>query len=410
MNGVAGKSIATGSVLCIALVALLTLTASTAKADPAMPEFYNPDPVEMAGPPGSVIRAEDADGLAALPAASRTWRVLYRSRSLTGALIAVSGTVAVPRGPVPAGGWPIVSWGHVTTGSADVCAPSAAAPGNPELERMVRGDEVVSRLLAAGVAVARTDGEGIGTPGPHPYLVGRSLARAQTEIVHAARLLNPGIGRRWAAAGHSEGGVGAVFTAQYARQFAPDLDLRAVAAAAPPTAMPSMIELLRRVPSANQFTATLTGLAGLIVAGASEAEPDLKPLLAGGALSGQANGMMAHVEQRCMNELSLPDSWGGLAPSQVPGPRFEEASELFYDTLRASDPRVARLGRVPVRIDQGMLDAVVLFPLADAMVAAQRLRGARIEYHRYPTATHADITDGHQAAPAIAGWLVKRLR
>ena len=38
--------------------------------------------------------------------------------------VAVSGTVAVPKGKAPKGGWPVVSWAHGTIGIADACAPS----------------------------------------------------------------------------------------------------------------------------------------------------------------------------------------------------------------------------------------------------------------------------------------------
>ena len=36
----------------------------------------------------------------------------------------MTGMVAVPNGTAPAGGWPVVTWGHGTNGMADVCAPS----------------------------------------------------------------------------------------------------------------------------------------------------------------------------------------------------------------------------------------------------------------------------------------------
>ncbi len=55
---------------------------------------------------------------------------------------------------------------------------------------------------------------GLGTPGPHPYLLGESAGRAMTDIVSAARELDDRVSGTWLAAGHSQGGQAALFTAQ----------------------------------------------------------------------------------------------------------------------------------------------------------------------------------------------------
>ena len=50
---------------------------------------------------------------------------------------------------------------------------------------------LLQRWLKAGYAVVRTDYEGLGTPGVHPYLVGRSEGRSVLDAVRAARALDP---------------------------------------------------------------------------------------------------------------------------------------------------------------------------------------------------------------------------
>ena len=107
--------------------------------------------------------------------------MLYRSTSPTGAPIAVSGTVAVPKGNAPRGGWPVITWAHGTTGIADACAPSRA--------NVLGGydNPLLNRWLQAGYAVVRTDYEGLGTPGDHPYLIGVSEGRSVLDMVRAAR-------------------------------------------------------------------------------------------------------------------------------------------------------------------------------------------------------------------------------
>src|SRR5690606_28382300 len=73
--------------------------------------------------PGDVLAAAPLPPVARLADAERH-RVLYASQDHTGRTVPVSGTVLVPQGAAPDGGWPVVSWGHGTTGVADVCAPS----------------------------------------------------------------------------------------------------------------------------------------------------------------------------------------------------------------------------------------------------------------------------------------------
>ena len=80
--------------------------------------------------------------------------------------------------------------------------------------------------LAAGYAVMRTDYQGLGTPGVHPYLVGESEGRSVLDIIRAARDLDSSIGKRFLIAGHSQGGQAALFAAGEANSWTPDLKLR----------------------------------------------------------------------------------------------------------------------------------------------------------------------------------------
>ncbi len=378
-------------------------------AAPAGDRFYAPPAKLVPGRPGTVVWTRPATGVVRLAAAMRTDVVLYRSRSLDGRPVVMSGTLAVPPGKPPRGGWPIVSFFHVTTGSANSCAPSRATPANPEIERLTRADAIASRLLRAGVAVARPDGEGIGTPGPHPYLIGRSLARAQVDIVRAARRMRRGIGRRWVAAGHSEGAVASLWSGALARRLAPELQLQGVAAFSPVTRLRDQTDLLRNVPlTVPGVVDGLSALAALIITGAGEADPALRTQLRTGALSPRATALLPHVEQRCLVELTRADSWGGLAPAAIPGPAFAAARERFYGVLEANDARNADLRTIPTRIDHGLLDAVAPFVFTEDLVAAQRRRGARLTYARWPTATHVDITGDTQAGPQAVRWIVAR--
>lgn len=397
------------------LVFVILLAALMGPANPALAagsappgdDFYAPPAALLDGEPGTLVWSRPAVGLPALPAAAHTELVLYRSRSISGEPIGVSGTVLIPRGSPPQGGWPIVSWSHVTTGAADSCAPSRVTASSPELSAMTRGDVIVSGLLQAGIAVARTDYEGLGTPGAHPYLIGRSLARSQIEIVHAAREFDPAIGTRWAAAGHSEGGVSSMFSAKYAEQWGSDLDLRAVSAIAPPTKSRAELQTLRYLPIPGMH---LSALASLIVGGQITADPEFRQMVQAGALSPRAASHLDDLEDRCFTALTKFDSWGGIAPADFDGPTFAAAEKYFYRLLDENDPAGVNVGNLPVRIDQGMIDVAVPFVFQNSLVARQRLRGANVTYRLYPTASHSTITDSAQAGANVVSWLAAKLR
>ena len=122
-----------------------------------------------------------------------------------------------------------MSWAHGTSGIADSCAPSR----DPKGPYTFYAAPQFGAWLKAGYAIANTDYEGLGTPGVHPYLVGRSAGRGVVDIVRASRQLDGRLGKRYVIAGHSQGGQAALFAAAIGPKWAPELRLRGVAAYAP---------------------------------------------------------------------------------------------------------------------------------------------------------------------------------
>ena len=102
-----------------------TATAATNEPWALVPDgadFYTP-PADLAERAvGSVIWSQPAAPIAGADVS----KILYVSESLAGEPIAVSAMIAVPAQPAPPAGWPIITWAHGTTGSADICAPSVA--------------------------------------------------------------------------------------------------------------------------------------------------------------------------------------------------------------------------------------------------------------------------------------------
>ncbi|MBO3747742.1 hypothetical protein J5X84_16810 [Streptosporangiaceae bacterium NEAU-GS5] len=176
---------------------------------------------------GTIVR------LAALPSALRlagsgpSWRIWYLSTGWNNRPTVVSGTLSVPKGSAPAGGWPIVSFGHGFSGLADACAQSRTGPS--PWERTLE-----ETLIGAGYAVAVTDWEGTGTPGDSPGIEGHSEAYTTIDIVRAARHL-AGLSRTWLSIGYSQGGHAALWASSLASAYAPELRLAGTIALAPVT-------------------------------------------------------------------------------------------------------------------------------------------------------------------------------
>ncbi len=108
-------------------------TTATIPAPTGLPSFYSVPTTVPSSAPGTLVKSEliASDGIH-----GRVYRVLYVSESIYGKPTLVTGLVMVPETPAPAGGYPVVTWGHGTNGMADQCAPSfgsvpSGAPAEP---------------------------------------------------------------------------------------------------------------------------------------------------------------------------------------------------------------------------------------------------------------------------------------
>ena len=208
--------------LALAMALTVTLHAAAEARTP-----HRVEPGSVAGKPGSIIRVWPLEGGG--PAGADAFRILYRSTGLKGEPIAVSGSIFIPSGVAPAGGRNVIAWAHPTTGVVSSCAASLM----PDDAGMIWG---LADMLAQGYVVTATDYPGLGTPGPHPYLIGVSEGRAVLDSVRAAQNLpSAGASNRFVVWGHSQGGHASLYAGELAAGYAPDLKIVGVAAAAPAT-------------------------------------------------------------------------------------------------------------------------------------------------------------------------------
>jgi pimeloyl-ACP methyl ester carboxylesterase len=373
-----------------ALLALLALllaiavapAAAKVKTGPAGDAFYTPPSTLPGKKHGDAIWARKVTGEPALKSAGANWKILYRSVAADGQPIAVSGTVAVPKGKAPKKGWPVISYDHGTTGIADVCAPSRDSADNPAHLYNSYVYPLLNRWLKAGYAVVRTDYQGLGTPGAHQYLVGVSEGRSTLDVVRAARRLNPKISKRFAIAGHSQGGHAALWGAFLAPKYTPDLQLRGTVAFAPASHISELVSL---VGTQKQPGGGLAGEAGLIVRGVDDFNPGLN------IQSGFTDKLAALYPEtltKCLPQLSQSDSLGGVAPADF----FKEGYSLdpLTAALDVSDPENLKI-KSPIDIEQGAADATVFPGLTDTLVKDYRGRGTKVTYKKYKGVSHGGV-------------------
>ncbi len=170
---------------------------------------------------GQLLRSEPLGSNLGLAMAGEQVRILYTSTDgIDGTTpVVVSGAYFAPKGAPPAAGWPLLAWAHGTTGIADTCAPSW-------LPRSQRDATYLNTWLQQGYAIVATDYQGLGTPGPHPYLAVRPEAYSVLDSVRAVLKGFPNIANRIVIIGQSQGGGAAFATAGIAPIYAPELNIR----------------------------------------------------------------------------------------------------------------------------------------------------------------------------------------
>lgn len=367
------------------------------RVGPAGLRFYQP-PVRVPRQHGRLIWQRKVTVPRSLNAASTTRRVLYTSTRLDGKPTAVSGTVSFPRGRAPAGGWPVITYAHGTTGIADKCAPSRNMVRGPALTYVNYVYPEINAWLQAGYAVLQTDYQGLGTPGIHPYLVGVPEGRSVLDIVRATRTFRffPKISHRYLIAGHSQGGHAALFAAGLAGSWTPELRLQGTVAYAPASHLKEQAQLLELLTSPSPAS----GLAGLIFRGMSVDYSQVKP---GQLLSAPALALYPETLTQCIPFLITPQSLGGLAPASL----LRAGAELdpLYSVLEEQNPAVQTAA--PVFLAQGTADTTVL-PVFTTMLDGQlKALNDDVDFRTYEGANHSGVIPAAQ--PDVMAFFAQRL-
>lgn len=373
---------ATGAVAAAATAATHNAAsgkASSPKIGPAGLRFYSPSKLP-AGPHGTLIWERPFHGVAALKGATN-YLVLYKQVGIRGKEVPVSGIVSIPKGKAPKHGWPVLTFAHGTTGIADQCAPSRdTGPGSGADEADTGIAPLLNTWIKDGYAVVRTDYEGLGTPGPHPYLIGTSEGYGVLDIVNAARQLDPAVSNRMIISGHSQGGQAALWAASQAPRYTPSLHLLGTVAFAPQSHTAAEASFLK-----VDTSPALTPLAGLILRGVEIQDPalNISSLLTPAGLN-----LYPQTLTECLNQLESTSSLGGLPLNQL----VQQSADLTatIKQIAANDPDNLKI-RGPVLLEQGLADTTVAPPFDQQLSQELAKNGAKVTYHTYPGATHGGV-------------------
>ncbi len=375
--------------LALALGAMAISVAIDRAAPDEPGDFYAvPSPLPD-GPPGTIVRTEIVDGYQ--PEAT-TYRVLYTSTGYDGEPTAASGLILVPDGEPPADGRQVVAYTHGTVGVTSRCAPSLAPPSLHPL--FLEGGDA---LLDAGYVIATSDYQGLGTPDPHPYLVGESEAMNTLDSVRAARnLAEADAGDEFVTWGHSQGGHASVFSGQLAAGYAPELRLRGVAAGAP---VPNLVDLFK--------VNIETRVGKILIAMALHSweqvydDADLDQIA-----TPASRPFIARIAENCLYNqkqilASVPSALVlGLTFLHTPVWEVEPWKTIAEDNTPGAAPT-----DVPMLIVQSRDDHIVDPAVTERFVDRLCERGETVELRLYPG---GHLLTGNVAAPDVASWIADR--
>jgi pimeloyl-ACP methyl ester carboxylesterase len=371
-----------GALSCVLTVGLTPLSRADAELNRA--EISSADISNSPRPGaarGAVISARPFNTAAALPSAARNYLVVYNSRSPDDSDVVVTGTVAIPAGNPPAGGWPLITWTHGTTGFAPECAPSNDTVDGLEHRYLSIIQAMLDSFVKRGYAVVATDYTGLGTPGAQPYLVGVGEARSAIDIMRAARKIDLSIGTRYVVIGHSQGGQADLFTAAIGPDYAPELKLLGNVAMAP---VSGMDELVKQVVTGSKPSPVLPFVAYMLQAYAAYyPEIDLKKILTSSAIE-----HLEDIWDGCIDGAVTFGFWAKSIPSRL----FLSHPDLsaLLKVVAANEPGTLRIA-APTLLIQGTADQTIPPSNTDALDRNLCQVGNAVSYLTYSDASHEEI-------------------
>ena len=379
-------------VALLVVVALAIGSALLLRGDdrPEPGDFYSAtDP--LPDEPGVLLRAETLTS--GVPAGADAWRILYTTTDPSGGVRVASGAVIAPtdRGQDPL---PLLSVAHGTTGIVPRCAPTLS----PTPFADGAGTALEQMVTAHGWAGVISDYVGLGTEGPHPYLVGQAEARNVLDASLAARQLDGvTLSTDTVVWGHSQGGHGALWAGQIAGDYAPELTLKGIVGMAPATDLFDLAEASKDEVAGKTVSAYIAQSWNAVY-------PELD--LSGHLNPGTAYGV-EEIGDLCFNEKDVIAAL--IRGSQIPEQVFPDSAldGDLGEALRANSPTGPWPS--PVLIAQGTSDPLVKPGMQQGWVDARCAAGEPLDYRTYPGLDHNGLVAADSPlTPQLVSWTLDR--
>lgn len=329
--------------------------------------------------PGVMLRTEPLPLQPELTAAALSQRILYTSTDARwhAGIVPVSGTLYLPRGTAPKGGWPLVAWAHGTLGVADSCAPSWA-------QHRPRDATYLNRWLENGFAVVATDYQGLGGPGPHPYLIWQAEGRSVLDSARAALAAHPGrIANEVIITGQSQGSGSSIGASRIAPEYAPELTVRAGIATGVVSSFPDgpykLQDASLRAGAPSRFT-VLRLIGGSLPDGGPT--PD-------SLMSEKGRAVLQAARNGCVDDMRAIEQ-----REQVDaGNAFAIEPKRLETMLKpVTDMSLVKIG-FPLFLGTGLADRTLPPRRQYAAAAALCAAGNAVSWHTYPGITHNGIVN-----------------
>jgi len=368
---------------------LLAVSAAIHRSVASPDAFYTP-PGTVPARPGVLLRSERFTR--GIPKQWHAWRILYTT-TLDANTPAVASGLVITSDDLPPGPRPVIAWAHGTTGVASQCAPTLL-PSRWNADIIPGVDPVLRR----GWVIVSTDYIGLGTPGPHPYLIGQGAARSVLDSVRAARQI-PQLSLQHATVvwGHSQGGHAALWAGILAPTYAPDVNVVGIAALAPASDLGALVEAVKD---------TLEGrvLGAYILTAYSSIYPDVS---FDHYVRPAARVLVRETAGRC---LDIPEA----IPSVV-------TAVLSRQPVYSADPLSGALGqrlaqntptgpiKAPLVIAQGLDDHLVRPSVQRSYVNRLCHSGQSVDYRTYRNRDHLSLLwPGSSLVPYLLAWTEAR--
>ncbi|PKV76777.1 lipase family protein [Nocardia fluminea] len=355
-------------------------------------DFYSTPILREGARPGDIVRLRPVF-VPQLAGAAGAWQIVYVSTDTRSQPIAASAIMLLPEPIAEPGSMAILLYCPPFRGLGGVCTPSQLLATGSEYD--LAG---IDRALARGWVVAIPDGQGLGAgTGPHTFLAARAagakvvldLARAIYRASDLDLPVAPVVA--W---GYADGGRVVAAAGELQPWYAPEMDLRGIAAGAVVSDLAAMAPVISGGTGADlgaglegQGLAGL-GLAGLIGLSRAYDQLPLRHVL-------NEDGLVAAAEARHLTGLELlqrfPQSLAHWCRQPDPWNDHWWRRVLALESLAHVKPEV------PLHLYHGELDIVVPVQAGRRTLIAYRQRGAQVDWREYDadhrSTAHLAISD-----------------